>query len=37
MSTLRQWRVSFWIEDIGRIALSSYLLQVLICTRFFYH
>lgn len=34
--TLRRWRISRWLEDIGRMALSSYLLQTLICTTFFY-
>ncbi len=35
--TLSQWRASIWIGDIGRMALSSYLLQTVICTTFFYH
>lgn len=35
--TLRRWRLSAWLGDIGRMALSSYLLQSLICTTFFYH
>lgn len=34
---LQQWRASVWISNIGRMALSSYLLQTVICTRFFYH
>lgn len=35
--TLRRWRMSLWLGDIGRMALSSYLLQTVICTTFFYH
>ncbi|MFP1904805.1 DUF418 domain-containing protein YeiB [Lonsdalea quercina] len=34
--TLRHWRLTKWISDIGRMALSSYLLQTLICTTLFY-
>ncbi|WP_033568351.1 DUF418 domain-containing protein YeiB [Dickeya undicola] len=33
--TLANWRLTRWIVDVGRMALSSYLLQTLICTTLF--
>lgn len=32
---LSRWRITYWVADIGRMALSSYLLQTLICTTLF--
>ncbi|MGM3174218.1 DUF418 domain-containing protein YeiB [Dickeya lacustris] len=34
-STLVAWRVTGWIASVGRMALSSYLLQTLVCTTLF--
>ncbi|WP_057083181.1 DUF418 domain-containing protein YeiB [Dickeya solani] len=33
--TLANWRLTRWVVDVGRMALSSYLLQTLICTALF--
>ncbi|HGN1706599.1 TPA: DUF418 domain-containing protein YeiB [Providencia rettgeri] len=30
-------RVSGWLQNVGRMALSNYILQTLICTTVFYH
>ncbi|CND86938.1 DUF418 domain-containing protein YeiB [Yersinia enterocolitica] len=35
--TLSSWRVSHWLAQVGRMALSYYLLQTLLCTLIFYH
>ncbi|WP_340615571.1 DUF418 domain-containing protein YeiB [Xenorhabdus entomophaga] len=35
-STISRWKIAFWLRQVGRMALSSYLLQTLICTTFFY-
>ncbi|MDX7997748.1 DUF418 family protein [Xenorhabdus sp. Reich] len=34
--TISCWRVTFWLRQVGKMALSSYLLQTLICTTLFY-
>ncbi|RBP57841.1 DUF418 domain-containing protein YeiB [Brenneria salicis] len=34
---LSQWRITHWIGDVGRMALSNYLLQTLLCTALFNH
>ncbi|OTA21590.1 membrane protein [Xenorhabdus beddingii] len=33
---ISRWRVTFWLRQVGKMALSSYLLQTLICTTIFY-
>ncbi|AYA40766.1 DUF418 family protein [Xenorhabdus nematophila] len=33
---ISRWRVTFWLRQVGRMALSSYLLQTLVCTTLFY-
>ncbi|MHA3256623.1 DUF418 domain-containing protein YeiB [Yersinia pseudotuberculosis] len=35
--TLSRWAISHWLAKVGRMALSNYLLQTLICTLIFYH
>ncbi|MDC9589018.1 DUF418 domain-containing protein YeiB [Xenorhabdus sp. XENO-10] len=35
-SAISCWRITFWLRQVGRMALSSYLLQTLICTTIFY-
>ena len=34
-SVISGWRITHWISQVGRMALSNYLLQTLICTTFF--
>ncbi|CDG21926.1 conserved membrane protein of unknown function [Xenorhabdus poinarii G6] len=36
-SVISCWRVTFWLRQVGKMALSSYLLQTLVCTTIFYH
>ncbi|ETS29406.1 hypothetical protein BB987_09760 [Photorhabdus temperata] len=31
------WRINRWFRQVGRMAMSNYLLQTLICTVLFYH
>ncbi|WP_323862785.1 DUF418 domain-containing protein YeiB [Xenorhabdus szentirmaii] len=33
---ISRWRVTFWLQQVGKMTLSSYLLQTLICTTLFY-
>ncbi|SFU57566.1 uncharacterized protein SAMN05421784_11247 [Xenorhabdus koppenhoeferi] len=33
---ISRWRVTFWLRQVGKMALSSYLLQTLVCTTLFY-
>ncbi|WP_198148758.1 DUF418 domain-containing protein YeiB [Xenorhabdus hominickii] len=35
-SVISRWTVTFWLRQVGKMALSSYLLQTLICTTIFY-
>lgn len=32
---ISRWRVTHWLSQIGRMALTNYLLQTVICTTFF--
>ncbi|NIF20703.1 DUF418 domain-containing protein YeiB [Candidatus Pantoea multigeneris] len=34
---ISRWRLCYALQCVGRMALSNYLLQTLICTTFFYH
>ncbi|NHB91501.1 DUF418 domain-containing protein YeiB [Photorhabdus cinerea] len=31
------WRINYWLRQVGRMAMSNYLLQTLVCTTLFYH
>ncbi|MCC8464714.1 DUF418 domain-containing protein YeiB [Photorhabdus bodei] len=31
------WRINYWLNQVGRMAMSNYLLQTLICTLLFYN
>ncbi|PQQ22965.1 DUF418 domain-containing protein YeiB [Photorhabdus hindustanensis] len=31
------WRINYWLSQVGRMAMSNYLLQTLICTLLFYN
>ncbi|MDX7988273.1 DUF418 domain-containing protein [Xenorhabdus sp. 12] len=35
-SVISSWRLAFWLRQVGRMSLSSYLLQSLVCTTLFY-
>ncbi|CAQ84986.1 MULTISPECIES: DUF418 domain-containing protein YeiB [Photorhabdus] len=36
-SVISGWRINYWLRQVGRMAMSNYLLQTLICTALFYH
>ncbi|OCQ51862.1 hypothetical protein Ppb6_02977 [Photorhabdus australis subsp. thailandensis] len=36
-SVISGWRINYWLRQVGRMAMSNYLLQTLICTVLFYH
>ncbi|MBD2784196.1 DUF418 family protein [Xenorhabdus sp. DI] len=33
---ISHWKIAFWLRQVGKMALSSYLLQTLVCTTLFY-